>query len=79
VIVELLLSGGAGVEVCRELKQQGASGILATSALHIGDEALAAGADAFLGKPFDSLTLISTVKDLLNRSALLRSVVTAQV
>ena len=29
------------------------------------DEALAAGADAFLQKPFDPLELVSTVKDLL--------------
>jgi DNA-binding transcriptional MerR regulator len=73
VIVELLLGGGQGVELCRELKRRGAGAVIATSALQLGDEALAADADAFLAKPFDSLLLISTVKDLLTRSALLGS------
>jgi DNA-binding transcriptional MerR regulator len=72
VIVELLLGGGQGVELCRELKLRGAGAVIATSALHLRDEALAADADAFLEKPFDSLVLISTVKDLVARSALLR-------
>jgi CheY-like chemotaxis protein len=72
-IVELLLDGGEGLAVCRELKARGAGAILATSGLRIQDAALAAGADAFLAKPFDSLALVSAVKDLLARSAMLRS------
>ena len=36
------------------------------------DEALAAGADAFLQKPLEPLKLVSTVKDLLGASAYLR-------
>ena len=72
VIVELLLGGGQGVDLCRELKLRGAGAVIATSTLHLRDEALAAEADAFLEKPFDSLVLISTVKDLLARSALVR-------
>lgn len=71
-IVELLLDGGEGLALCRELTARGAAGILATSALRIQDEALAAGADAFLLKPFNSLALVSAVKDLLSRSAMLR-------
>ena len=39
--------------------------MLAISVLEAQDEALAAGADAFLQKPFDPLELVSTVKDLL--------------
>jgi CheY-like chemotaxis protein len=74
VIVELLLDGGQGLAVCSELKARGAAAILAISALRIPDEALAAGADAFLLKPFDSLALVSAVKDLLSRSAMLRAV-----
>jgi DNA-binding transcriptional MerR regulator len=73
VIVELLLGGGQGVALCRELKARGAGIVIATSALRLGDEALAGDADAFLAKPFDSLVLISTVKDLLARSAIARS------
>ena len=44
--------------------------MLAISGLAARDEALAAGADAFLQKPVDPLELVSTVKDLLGASAL---------
>jgi DNA-binding transcriptional MerR regulator len=73
VIVELLLGGGQGAALCRELKLRGAGSVIATSALRLGAEALAGDADAFLEKPFDSLLLISTVKDLLGQSAGMRS------
>ena len=45
---------------------------LAISALEARDEAIAAGADAFLQKPLDPLQFVSTVKDLLGTSAFLR-------
>jgi CheY-like chemotaxis protein len=69
-IVELMISGGLGAELCRRLKQHDAEAVLAISVLEARDEALAAGADAFLQKPFDPLELVSTVKDLLGASAL---------
>ena len=69
-IVELIISGGRGVELCRRLKQHEAGAVLAVSVLEARDEALAAGADAFLQKPLDPLELVSTVKDLLGASAL---------
>jgi CheY-like chemotaxis protein len=69
-IVELMISGGQGADLCRRLKQRGAGAVLAISALEGRDEALAAGADAFLRKPVDPLELVSTVKDLLGSSAL---------
>jgi CheY-like chemotaxis protein len=69
-IVELMISGGQGAELCRRLKQHGTGAVLAISVLEARDEALAAGADAFLQKPFDPLELVSTVKDLLGASAL---------
>jgi CheY-like chemotaxis protein len=69
-IVELMISGGQGADLCRRLKQHGTEALLAISALEARDEALAAGADAFLQKPFDALELVSTVKDLLGVSAL---------
>jgi DNA-binding transcriptional MerR regulator len=78
VIVELLLGGGRGVALCRELKHRGATSLIATSALHVGDDAVAAGADAFLPKPLDPLLLVSTVKDLLARSALVASAARAR-
>ena len=69
-IVELMISGGSGTELCRRLKGNETGAVLAISVLELRDEALAAGADAFLQKPFDPLELVSTVKDLLGASAL---------
>jgi DNA-binding transcriptional MerR regulator len=70
-VVELLISGGGGAELCRRLKQSGALACLAISSLEARDEALGAGADAFLQKPLDPLQFVSTVKDLLGKSAFL--------
>jgi CheY-like chemotaxis protein len=64
-IVELMISGGQGADLCQRLKQHGAEAVLALSVLQARDEALAAGADAFLQKPVAPLELVSTVKDLL--------------
>jgi CheY-like chemotaxis protein len=69
-IVELMISGGVGTDLCRRLKQHQAESVLAISVLEARDDALAAGADAFLQKPFHPLELVSTVKDLLGASAL---------
>ena len=69
-IVELMISGGLGTQLCQRLKQRDTGAVLAISVLDARDEALAAGADAFLQKPFDPLELVSTVKDLLGTSAL---------
>ena len=63
-IVDLMISGGMGTQLCKRLKQHEAGAVLAISTLEARDEALAAGADAFLQKPFDALELVSTVKDL---------------
>ena len=69
-IVELMISGGLGTQLCKRLKQRHTGAVLAISVLDARDEALAAGADAFLQKPLDPLELVSTVKDLLGASAL---------
>jgi CheY-like chemotaxis protein len=71
-VVELLISGGTGAELCRRLKEGGLPACLAISTLEARDEALGAGADAFLRKPLDPLQLVSTVKDLLGESAFLQ-------
>jgi len=68
-IVELMISGGMGVELCRRLKRHDAGAVLAVSVLEGRDEALAAGADAFLQKPLDRVELVSVVKELLGASA----------
>jgi CheY-like chemotaxis protein len=71
-IVELMISGGVGRELCQRLKQRRATPVLCVSSLDLGEHALAAGADAFLKKPLEPLQLVSTVKDLLRRSGLVR-------
>jgi DNA-binding response OmpR family regulator len=68
-IVELLISGGEGVDLCRRLKRHDVGAVLAISALEARDEALAAGADAFLQKPVDPIEFLVTVRDLLAASA----------
>jgi DNA-binding transcriptional MerR regulator len=70
-IVELLISGGAGLDLCRFLKDQGDVLVVAVSVLESRDLALEAGADAFLLKPLEPLQLVSTVRDLLGSSAFL--------
>jgi CheY-like chemotaxis protein len=69
-IVELMMSGG-GLELCARLAGDDAP-VLAMSALDIGDQAMAAGASAFLLKPVVPLLFVSTVRDLLGSSALTR-------
>jgi CheY-like chemotaxis protein len=74
VVIDLLISGGAGFRLCREFSDAGSAHVLAVSALESADEALDAGASAFLQKPVEALQLVSTVRDLLGTSALARTV-----
>lgn len=71
-VVELLISGGAGADLCRFFKESGNARVIAVSVLEARDLAVEAGADAFLLKPLEPLQLISTVRDLLGSSAFLR-------
>jgi DNA-binding transcriptional MerR regulator len=71
VIVEVLISGGAGLELCRYFHEQSGAAIVAVSVVELMDAAIDAGADAFLRKPIDPLQLVSTVRDLLRSSAML--------
>jgi CheY-like chemotaxis protein len=70
VIVDLLISDGAGMRLCRALKARGHVQVIAVSPLSSQDAALASGADAFLQKPIDPVELISTVRDLLMESSI---------
>ena len=71
-IVELMISGGVGRELCARLKRRRGTPLLCISSLDVREQALAAGADAFLKKPLEPLKLVSAVKDLLGHSALAR-------
>ncbi len=64
-IVELMISGGVGRELCQRLKRRRGTPLLCVSSLDLREQAMAAGADAFLRKPLEPLKLVSTVKDLL--------------
>src|SRR5690606_32098176 len=46
LVVELLMSGGAGLDLCRSAEESGVP-VLAISAVEMRDQALAAGAEAF--------------------------------
>ena len=72
LVLDLMISGGAGLAVCRHVRDSGSLPILAVSAIASGDAALEAGADAFLQKPVQPLQFVSTVRDLLGTSAFLR-------
>jgi DNA-binding transcriptional MerR regulator len=72
VVIDLLISGGAGFRLCGEFAGKGTAQILAVSAIESADEAMRAGAAAFMRKPLDPLMLVSTVRDLLGTSALSR-------
>jgi DNA-binding transcriptional MerR regulator len=68
-VVELLISGGAGLDLCRSFKEQGNVLIVAVSVLESRDLAVDAGADAFLLKPLEPGQLVSAVRDLLGAGA----------
>jgi DNA-binding transcriptional MerR regulator len=72
VVVDLMISGGEGLALCRAIRERGSIPILAVSALASSDAAVEAGADAFLQKPLEPLQFVSTVRDLLGTSAYLR-------
>jgi DNA-binding transcriptional MerR regulator len=73
VIIEVLISGGEGLALCRFLREQDGAAIVVVSAVDVTEQAFDAGADAFLRKPLDPLQLVSTVRDLLRSSAFLAS------
>jgi CheY-like chemotaxis protein len=66
VVVELVVSGGLGLDLCRNLKQRSEPPkVLAVSSLDSEEQALKAGADSFLLKPLDPVRFMSTVNELL--------------
>ena len=66
IIMDMLLSGTNGVDVCRQLKKnQQLSGvpiIMISAHPNAKTECAEAGADDFIAKPFDMTDLISTVR-----------------
>jgi DNA-binding transcriptional MerR regulator len=79
VVVDLLISGGAGFRLCAEFAAKAGTAVLAVASIDSAAEALLAGAAAFLHKPLEPLTLVSTVRDLLGTSALARETRRSQI
>jgi CheY-like chemotaxis protein len=70
IIVDVILPGVNGLQVCRELKANPATAgipIVVFSVLDVRERALAAGADAFLLKPLERPALIDLIRDMLVR------------
>ena len=72
VLIDLLISGGAGFRLCAEFTAKSSIPVVAVASIDDPEEALHAGASAFLSKPLEPLKLVSTVRDLLGTSALAR-------
>jgi CheY-like chemotaxis protein len=72
VLIDLLISGGAGFRLVAEFASKGTAQILAVASIDSVGEAIRSGAAAFMRKPLDQLQLVSAVKDLLGTSALVR-------
>lgn len=72
-ILELTISGGVGRQLGEQLKQRRRqTPLLTISSLDLREQALAAGADAFLRKPLDPAQLVATVRQLIGPGALTR-------
>ena len=78
VIIDLLISGGAGFRLLREFAAKQSVHVIAVSAMDSTQEALKLGAAAFLRKPLEPLALVSTVRDLIGQSALVQRHVEAR-
>jgi DNA-binding response OmpR family regulator len=67
VILDVMMPGLDGVEVCRQMEHDGSRVLMLTARddVETEDASRAAGADDFLGKPFSSLELLDHVKKLV--------------
>ena len=71
-IVDLMLPDGSGIDVCRELRTWSDMPIIVLSAVGEEDakvEALAAGADDYVTKPFGPRELLARLEAVLRRSS----------
>ena len=72
-VVEVMISGGTGAELCRRLKAHGVPSCLAISTLAGAGRRHGGRRGCVPRKPLDPLRFVSTVKDLLGRSAFLHN------
>ncbi len=71
IVLDIMLPGKNGVEVCRELRRTGVATPILMLTARTGDnehaEALNVGADDFLPKPFSFVVLIAHLRALIRR------------
>lgn len=82
MVLDVMLPGIDGLEVCRILRQEMSSPVLMLTARDdVVDKVvgLEVGADDYLTKPFSMRELLARVKALLRRERLIRETVTAEV
>lgn len=67
VVLDVMMPGLNGVDVCRQLDHENVKVIILTARddADLAEQCMAAGADAFLTKPFSSIQLLDLVEDLL--------------
>ena len=67
VVLDVMMPGLNGVEVCRQLDHDNVKVIILTARddADLAEQCMDAGADAFLTKPFSSIQLLDLVEDLL--------------
>ena len=74
ILLDVRLPGMSGIQVCRELRQQGTEApVLMLTARGLVEqrvEGLDAGADDYLTKPFSPRTLLARIKALLRRAGM---------
>jgi DNA-binding response OmpR family regulator len=76
VVLDVMLPGMDGFEVCRRLRETADTPLIVLSAKHSREDKLLGlqlGADDYLGKPYDVDVLIAKIKALLRRSEMLAS------
>lgn len=82
IVLDIMLPGIDGLEVCRILRQEMSAPILMLTARDdVVDKVvgLEVGADDYLTKPFSMRELLARVKALLRRERLVREAVTAEI
>lgn len=71
VLLDVMLPDGSGIEICRQLKRDGATSgtnvvmLTAKSQVDDIDEAEDAGADGYFTKPFSPIALVRKVESIL--------------
>ena len=70
VVLDVMMPGLDGVEVCRRLREDGTKVLMLTARDDADTEkaSIEAGADGFLGKPFSSVELLDKVEQLTKQS-----------